>query len=121
VTDHEFGLYGYFDSDWVDSIPDRKSTAAYYFSLGSSMVSWSSRKQLCVSLSTIEAGYVVVCVACREAVWIQKMLFGLFGLKLEATCIWCDNQSCMKLSENMVFHVRLKHIDIKYHHIRDMV
>jgi hypothetical protein len=51
-SDHEFGLYGYSDSDWADSIPDRKSTSGYCFSLGSSMVSWSSRKQSCVALST---------------------------------------------------------------------
>jgi hypothetical protein len=61
------------------------------------------------------------CAACREAVWLRKLLSGLFGLKLEATCIWCDNQSCMKLSENPVFHDRAKHIKIKYHYIRDMV
>jgi hypothetical protein len=98
VTGHDFGLYGYSDSYWVGSIHDRKSTLAYCFSLGSSMVSWSSRKQSCVALSTAEAEYVASCATCREAVWLRKLLFGLFGLKLEATCIWCDNQSCMKLS-----------------------
>jgi hypothetical protein len=121
VTDHEFGLYGYSDSDWADSIPDRKSTSTYCFSLGSSMVSWSSMKQSCVALSMVEVEYVATCVACREAVWLRKLLSGLFGLKLEATCIWCDNQSCMKLSKNLVFHDRSKHIEIKYHYIRDMV
>jgi ATP sulfurylase len=64
---------------------------------------------------------VAACAACREAVWLRKLLSGLFGLKLEATCIWCDNQSCMKLSDNSVFHDRSKHIKIKYHYIRDMV
>jgi hypothetical protein len=64
---------------------------------------------------------VAACVACREAVWIWKLLSGLFGLKLEATCIWCGNQSCMKLLENPVFHDRSKHIEINYHDIRDMV
>jgi hypothetical protein len=68
VTDHEFGLYGYSDSDWADSIPDRKSTSTYCFSLGSSMVSWSSRKQLCVALSTAEAEYVAACATSRSSV-----------------------------------------------------
>jgi hypothetical protein len=121
VTDHEFGLYGYSDSDYADRIPDRKSTSAYYFSLGSSMVLWSNRKQSCVALSTSEVEYVAACATCREVVWLQKLLSGLFGLKLEATCILCDNQSCMKLSENPMFHDRSKHIEIKYHYIRDMV
>jgi hypothetical protein len=66
VTDHEFGLYGYSDSDWADNIPDRKSTSTYCFSLGSSMVSWSNRKQLCVALSTAEAEYVAACAARRK-------------------------------------------------------
>jgi hypothetical protein len=74
VTDHEFGLYGYSDSYWANSIPDRKSTSAYCFSLGSSMVSWSSMKQLCVALSTTEAEYVATCATSREAVWLQKLL-----------------------------------------------
>jgi hypothetical protein len=64
---------------------------------------------------------VAACATFREAVWLQKLLFGLFGLKLEATYIWCDNQSCMKLSENPMFHDRSKHIEIKYHYIRDIV
>ena len=91
VTDHEFRLYGYLDSDWTDSIPDWKSTLTYCFSLGSSMVSWSSRNQLCVALNTAEAKYVEACAARREAVWIWKLFYGVFGLKMEANCIWCDN------------------------------
>jgi hypothetical protein len=121
VIDHEFGLYGYSDSDWVGNILDRKSTSAYCFNIGSSMVSWSNRKKSCVALSMVEVEYVVACATCREAVWLRKLMYGLFGLKLEATCIWCDNQSCMRFSENLVFHDRSKHIEIKYHYIRDMV
>jgi hypothetical protein len=121
VTNHEFGLYGYLDSHWAGSIPNRKSTSAYCFSLGFGMVSWSSKKQSYVELSTVEAKYVAACAACREAVWLQKLLSGLFGLKMEVTCIWCNNHSCMKLSKNLVFHDRSKHIEIKYHYIKDMV
>jgi hypothetical protein len=61
VTDHEFGLYGYSNSYWADSIPDRKSTSAYCFILVSCMVSWSNMKKLCVALSTVEAEYVASC------------------------------------------------------------
>jgi hypothetical protein len=121
VTNHEFRLYGYSDSYWADIIPDRKSTSTYCFSLGFSMVSWSSRKRSRVALSKAEAEYVATCARCREAVWLQKLLSGLFGLKLEATYIWCDNRSYMKLLENLVFHDRSKHIEINYHYIRDMV
>jgi hypothetical protein len=74
-----------------------------------------------VVLSTAEAEYIAACSSSSEAVWLRKLLARLFDLELEATCIWCDNQSCVKLIENPVFHDKSKHIEIKYHYIRDMV
>ena len=73
----------------------------------------------CVALSTVEAKYVTSRSASFEEMWRRKLLSDLFDLKLDATCI--DNQSCVKLSENPVFHDNSKHIEIKYHYIRDMV
>ena len=78
------------------------------------MISWFSRKQSCVLLSTVEAEYVATCSASCEAVWLRKLLSDLFDLHMDATCIHFDNQSCMKLLENPVFHDKLKHIEIKY-------
>ena len=74
-----------------------------------------------MALSTAEAEYVVSCSASCEVVWLRKRLSNLFDLQLDATCIYCDNQSCVKLSENLVFHDKSKHIKIKYHYIKDMV
>ena len=74
-----------------------------------------------MALSTTEAEYVTACSASCEAVWLRKLLSDIFDQQLDATCIHCDNQSCVKLSENPVFHDRSKHIEIKYHYIRDMV
>ena len=85
------------------------------------MISCFSRKQSSVALSKTEAEYVAAWSACCEAVWLWKLLCDLFDLSMDATCIHCDNQSCVKLSENPVFHDRSKHIEIKYHYIRDMV
>jgi hypothetical protein len=62
------------------------------------MISWFSRKQTSVVLSTTEAEYIATCSTCSEVVWFQKLLARLFDLELEVTCIWCDNQSCVKLS-----------------------
>ena len=73
------------------------------------------------ALNKTEAVYVAACSANCEAVWLRKLLSNLFDLKLDATCIYCDNQSYVKLSENPVFHDKSKHIKIKYHHIRDMM
>ena len=85
------------------------------------MISWFSKKQSCVALSIAKSVYVTTCLDSYEVVWLRKILFDLFDLHMDATCIHCDNQSCMKLSENLVFHDKLKHIEIKYHYIRDMV
>ena len=73
-----------------------------------------------MALSTTEAEYVAACLTNCEVVWRRKLLSELFDLLLDATCIFCDNQSCVKLSENPVFHEKSKHIEIKYHYIRDM-
>jgi hypothetical protein len=121
VSDREIRLQGYADSDWAGSVADRKSTSGCCFSLGSTMISWLNRKQTSVALSTTEAEYIAACSASSEVVWLRKLLAGLFDLELEVTCIFCDNQSCIKLSENPVFHDKSKHIEIKYHYIRDMV
>ena len=74
-----------------------------------------------MALSTVEAKYVTTCSASCEAVWLRKLLSDLFDLQLDATCIYSDNQSCVKLLENPVFHDKSKHIELKYHYIRDMV
>jgi hypothetical protein len=100
---------------------DRKNTSGYCFSLRSAMISWSSRKQGSIAQSTTEAEYIAESDASKEAVWLRKLVSGLFGDKLETTVVHCDNQSCIKLIENPVFHDRSKHIDMRYHYIRDLV
>ena len=114
-------LSGFTDADWAGSPTDRKSTSGGVFSIGSTAVSWYSRKQRSVALSSAEAEYMAASLAACEAIWMRKILAGLFRLHLEPTVIYCDNQSCIKLSANPVFHDRSKHIDIRYHHIRDCV
>jgi hypothetical protein len=121
VSDGEVKLQGYIDSDWAGSAVDRKRTSGCCFSLGLGTISWLSRKQSSVALSTIEAEYIAASVASREAMWLRKFLVGLFDLELKPTLIYCDNQSCVKLLENLVFHDKSKHIEIKYHFIQDMV
>ena len=121
VANQKINLHGYVDSDWSGSTTDRKSTSGCCFSLGFGMISWFSRKQSCVALCTTEAKYVAACSASCKAVWLQKLPSDLFDLQLDVTCIFCDNQSCVKLSENPVFHDKSKHIEIKFHYIRDMV
>jgi hypothetical protein len=68
-----------------------------------------------------EAEYIAACFASCEAICLQKLLTGLFDLEMEATLILCDNQSCIKMTENSVFHDKSKHIEIRYLYLRDMV
>jgi hypothetical protein len=117
----EVNLHGFTDVDWVGSPTDRNSTSGGIFSTGSTVVSWYNRKQRSVALSSAEAKYMVAILAACEPIWMRKILVGLFGSHLDPTVIHCDNQSCIKLSINPMFHDISKHIDIRYHHIIDYV
>jgi hypothetical protein len=120
VSSGDVKLQGYTNYDWVGSAVDQKSTSECCFSLGSSMISWLSRKQTSVALNTLEPEYITTSVASHEAVWLWKLLVGIFDLELEPTLIHCDNQSCVKITKNLVFHDRSNNIEIKYHYIWDM-
>ena len=85
------------------------------------MISWFSRKQTSIALGMIEAEYIVACSTCNEVVWIRKTLEELFNAEIDVTDILCDNQSCIKMTENPLFHDKTKHIEIIYHFIRDII
>jgi hypothetical protein len=107
-------LRGFTDSDWARSAKDRKSTSGMCFILDSAMISWGSRKQKSVTLNTTEVEYMAASEACTKAIWLRKLISYLFDQIPESTIIYCDNQSCIRLSEHPVFHERSKHIEIKY-------
>jgi hypothetical protein len=100
----EVNLHGFMDADWAGNPMDRKSTFGGMFSIESIVVSWYSGKQRFVALSSAEVEYMeAIQVAC-EAIWMRKILVGLFGSHLDPIVIHCDNQICIKLSINHVFH-----------------
>ena len=98
-----------------------KSTSGYAFKYGSSLISWASRKQPVVTLSSAEAEYVAATSASCQAVWLRRLMNDLSPKKLEPTPIYCDNSSAITLSKNQVFNKKSKHIDIRYHFIRELV
>eukprot|EP00253_Pinus_taeda_P019661 PITA_19661 len=114
-------LSGFTYADWVGSSVDRKSSSGYCFDIGLGMTSWCSRKQKSMVLSSFKVEYMAASTASCEAIWLRKLLVNLFRRKMEATRIMCDNQSCIKLSENPMFHDRSKHIDIRCHFVKDCV
>ena len=114
-------LVGCSDSNWIGCASDQKSTSGCCFGLGLAVVSWFNRKQKSVALSLAEAKYMATSQASCEAISLRKLLVGLFDGELRPTIIYCDNQSCIKLSENPMFHDWSKDIEIRYHFIRDWV
>ena len=112
---------GFSDADWGGSLDDRKSTSGYMFQIGGTAISWRSNKQSCVALSTAEAEYVALAAAAQEAIWLQQLVSDILIEPIEETEIYEDNQSAICLAKNPQFHGRTKHIEIKYHFIRDHV
>lgn len=114
-------LIGFTDSDYAGSVEDRKSTSGYVFILSDAAVAWSSRKQPIVTLSTTEAEFVAAAACTCQAVWMKRVLKKLGYGGSESTIIFCDNSSTIKLSKNPVMHGRSKHIDVRFHFLRDLV
>lgn len=114
-------LNGYVDADWGGSY-DRKSYTGLIFRLGDNIVSWESRKQGCVALSTTEAEYVGLSQASKEAIYLRNLLKSLTkGTCVKPVVIYNDNQSAHKIAKNKMNHNRTKHIDIKFHYIREAI
>ncbi|KAL1213173.1 Retrovirus-related Pol polyprotein from transposon RE2 [Cardamine amara subsp. amara] len=112
-------LHGYSDSDWGGSVEDKKSTSGYVFTLGSAVFCWNSSKQKTVAQSTAEAEYIAVCSAANQAIWLQRLVKEIgFNIE-EGVKIYCDNKSAIAIAKNPVQHRRTKHIDIKYHFVRE--
>ncbi|XP_071704142.1 uncharacterized protein [Rutidosis leptorrhynchoides] len=112
-------LEGYSDSDWAGSVDDMKSTSGYVFNRGSGAFCWNSKKQSVVAQSTAEAEYIAIAAAVNHAVWIRKLLSDLDLTQDSPTVIYCDNKSAIAIAENPVQHGRTKHINVKYHVIRE--
>eukprot|EP00250_Pteridium_aquilinum_P033780 c6286_g1_i1 orf=12-515(-) len=91
------------------------------FSLGTGAISWSSKRQPTVALSSTEAEYRAACYAACEAIWLRRLLSELGFPQTGSTLVRCDNQSCIALAKNPVFHARTKHIEIQYHYVRERV
>jgi hypothetical protein len=113
-----FDLIGYSNSDYAGRKVDRKSTSGTCQFLGRSLVSWSSKKQTFVALSTTEVEYVAAGQCCAQLLWMRQTLWD-FGYNLSKVPLLCDNESAIRMADNPVEHSRIKHIDIRHHFLRD--
>ena len=114
-------LHGFTDADFGGDLDDRKSTSGYVFLCGDTSISWCSKKQATVSLSTIEAEYKASTLAAQECIWLRRLLEDLLEPINKTVAIYRDNQSAIKLANNPVFHARTKHIELEHHFIREKV
>jgi hypothetical protein len=113
-----FDLIGYYDANYARCKIDRQSTSRTYQFLGRSLVSWASKKQDFVALSTAEAEYIAVGHCCAQLLWMRQTLTD-YSYKLSKVPLICDNESAIRMADNPVEHSRTKHIDIRYHFLRD--
>ena len=119
--ENDVKLKGYFDADWGSNPNGRKSQSGYLFTVCGAVISWASKKQSVVALSSTKAEYIAASLASQEAVWLGSLLGDISFVQKEPTVIKEDNQGTIALSKNPKYHLRTKHIDIKCHFIRDKV
>ena len=118
--DTNLELIAYTDADYAGCKIDRKSTSGACQILGEKLVCWASKKQNCVATSTAESEYVAAASCCSQVLWMQTQLKD-YGVNLTKIPILCDSKSAIAITENPVHHSRTKHIDVRYHFIKDHV
>lgn len=112
-------LRAYSDADYAGCLDTRRSTSGYAFILGKGVISWGSERQKSVSLSTTESEYMAASGCVRELVWLRKILYEILDENKFKIVLFMDNQSAIRLIKNPEFHKRTKHIDVRYHFIRE--
>jgi len=112
-------INGFCNSDFARDSQDSKSTSGYVFTLAGASISWKSKKQSLVALSSTESEYIEYSEACREAIWLKQLYHEITGTVYHPPRLLCDNKSFQQLVKQPRFNERLKHIGIQYHHVPD--
>ena len=120
VAEQNVHLIGYADADWSNDTDDLKSNTGYLLKYLGAPITWSCRKQTLVTLSSTEAEYVAVSDAVKKPLWIRRLLHNFNQDTDEPVVIYEDNQSCIKLLQDVKAHHRTKHISTKYHFVLDL-
>ncbi|KAI3456997.1 hypothetical protein Pfo_013660 [Paulownia fortunei] len=119
-ADTKSNLGSYCDIDWAGDVDDRKNTSGGCFFLGNNLISWFSKKQHCISLSTVESEYIA-CGNYYSQLLRMKQMLADYGIVQTSVNVFCDNLSAINISNNPIQHSRIKHIDIRHHFIRELV
>ncbi|XP_071728056.1 uncharacterized mitochondrial protein AtMg00810-like [Rutidosis leptorrhynchoides] len=108
----DYLLNGFVDADWIGDANDRHSTSGYCFNIGSAVISWYSKKQGVVALSSMEAEYIAATMAAQECIWLRRLISDILQEVDYVVKLKCDNESSIKLASNPIFHARKKHIEM---------
>ncbi|XP_019262539.1 PREDICTED: uncharacterized protein LOC109240364 [Nicotiana attenuata] len=115
----DFALAAFSDSDWATCAHSRRSVTGFFITLGGCPISWKSKKQPTISLSSVEAEYRALRKVAAEVSWLVRLL-GDLGLSITAPVpVFCDSQAALHVAKNPVFHERMKHIEVDCHYVRD--
>ncbi len=115
-------VFGCCNADWGGDLEDRRSTTRFVFMIGGRAISWSSKRQPTIALSTTEAEYMANTQATKEAIWITKLMMDLGYMEEKKMMVMrCDNQGAISLTKNPTHHARTKHIDVQHHFVRERV
>jgi len=122
-TRNQSNVVGYSDADFAGDINGRRSCSGFVFILSGGAISWGSKKQSSVALSTAESEYVALCLASQEAVWLRRLVSELCDNSVicEPIVIFEDNQSTISISKNYIITNKIKHVDIKLHFIKELI
>ena len=116
----DVNMEGYVDADWAGNKSDRRSYTGFIFKFSESAISWESRKQRTIALSSTEAEYMAISEAAKEAIYFKNLLYELTG-QANSIKLFNDNMSAQKLAVSPLYHRRSKHIDIRHHFIREAI
>lgn len=114
-------FHAYSDADWASDVDKRRSCSGNAVMLMNGIISWDSKRQPIVALSSTEAEYISLSSVIREVIWLKQLSDEICPTLVKTTNVYCDNQSSIKLAKTDAFKPRTKHIDIRYHHIRDKI
>ncbi|GKV50375.1 hypothetical protein SLEP1_g57082 [Rubroshorea leprosula] len=113
-------VVGFVNSDFAGDLDKRRSTTGYVFTLSGCAISWKATLQSTVALSTTEAEYMAITEAVKEALWLKGLVSDL-GVEQNEIMVFCDSQSAIHLTKNTMYHERTKHIQVRYHFVREVI
>ena len=114
-------LVGFCDSNWTGDIDSRRSTTGYLFLMPNGCISWNSKRQSTIALSFTKVEYMAATQAIKEAIWLCRLMKDMDYPQTRPTVLFGDNQGCISLTKNPIYHARTKHIEIHHHFVSEKV